>query len=360
MLKRSWLEIDLSQIVANYTAFKSYLAPKQDIMAVIKADAYGHGSCAIAKRLQSIGCTNFAVSNIEEAIVLREAGINGQILILGYTPISYSKELRHYDITQALLSETYAKALSSKEIKAQFAINTGMNRIGLDATELGHCEEIIRDYYRQYNLTGLFTHLCVADTPSDNDFTLNQIKAFKDVVKTVSDLKLPYIHCMNSAGGMWHKPYGNLVRLGIILYGLKPSYTNTLPDEIKPVVQWKSVISMVKTVFPGESIGYGRTFLVKSKMRIAIIPTGYADGYNRLLSNKGFVFIRGKKAPIVGRICMDQITVDVTNIPEANFEDEVTLLDNSFDADDMAHLIDTIGYEIVCGISRRVSRIYLN
>ena len=256
MLKRSWVEINLDTLVSNYNIYKSQLSSAQEIMAVVKADAYGHGEQQVAKKLQEAGCTNFAVSNIEEAISLREAGIRGQILILGYTPVSSISELIKYDITQAILSEEYAERLSGKGIKVQFAIDTGMNRIGLDADNAGACEQVIRKYSIAFQLTGLFTHLCVADTPDEKIFTEGQIKKFKSVVESVSDLNLPYIHCMNSAGGLWSEPYGNLVRLGIISYGLKPDYANELPEGIKPCLEWKSVVSMIKKVYPGETIGY--------------------------------------------------------------------------------------------------------
>lgn len=358
MVRRSWVEIDLQAIARNYAIYKSRLAPQLEVMAVVKADAYGHGDVEVAKVLQTQRCGHFAVSNIEEAVKLREAGIRGQILILGYTPIDCAGLLKQYDITQALLSEDYAQKLAGQGVKAQFALDTGMNRIGLDADDSKECERIIRQYQPQFKLTGLFTHLCVADTPAEEAFTAGQIEKFKIVAESVKDLHLPFIHCMNSAGGLWQKPYGDLARLGIVLYGLKPDYDNQLPDGIFPALQWKSVISLVKTLRPGETVGYGRTFTAQKEMRIATIPTGYADGYDRLLSNRGFVLIRGKKAPIVGRVCMDQFTVDVTEIPEAQFEDEVTLLGKGFTADDMGKMIGTIGYEIVCGISKRVSRIY--
>ena len=358
MLRRSWVEINLDILESNYEIFKSQLPVTQEVMAVVKADAYGHGEGKVAERLQMIGCKHFAVSNIEEAILLRKAGVKGQILILGYTPISSADELLEYDITQALLSEEYAERLKGKGIKAQFAIDTGMNRIGLDADNPDECEKTIRKYSSEFDLTGLFTHLCVADTENENEFTTGQIVKFKAVVERLKDLKLAYIHCMNSAGGLWSEPYGNLARLGIILYGLRPDYANTLPNGVKPALTWKSVISMIKTVHPGESIGYGRTYKVEKEMTVATIPTGYADGYNRLLSNKGKVQIRGKSAPIVGRVCMDQMMVDVTGI-DVSFEDEVVLLGEGYTADDMAQDIGTIGYEVVCNISKRVPKLYL-
>ena len=359
MLRRSWVEIDTDTIISNYRIFKSHLPEWQRIMAVVKADAYGHGEEVVARKLQEAGCIDFAVSNIEEAINLRKAGITGQVLILGYTPISSKEELKRHDITQALLNEEFAELMSGAGLKAQFAIDTGMNRIGIDGDNPLECERIIRKYSSEFELTGLFTHLCVADTDSERDFTEGQIAKFKTVAESVSDLGLPYIHCMNSAGGLRHSPYGNLVRLGIILYGLKPDISNTLLPGIKPALKWKSVIAEINTVRKGETIGYGRTFRAEEDMRIAVIPTGYADGMNRHLSNKGQVLIHGKSAPIRGRVCMDQMMVDITDIPDAAFEDEVTILGDGYTADDMASTIGTIGYEIICGISKRVPKIYV-
>jgi alanine racemase len=205
----------------------------------------------------------------------------------------------------------------------------------------------------------LFTHLCVADVPDGREFTEEQIGKFKAVAERVADLRLPFVHCLNSAGGLFHAPFGNLVRLGIILYGLKPDRGNELPAGIRPAMTWKSVVSMVKTIRPQETVGYGRTYRAEADTVVATIPTGYADGFSRALSNKGRVTIRGKVAPIIGRVCMDQITADVTGIPGVGIGDEVVLLGGDYDADDMAADIGTIGYEVVCDIGKRVPRVYV-
>jgi alanine racemase len=242
-----------------------------------------------------------------------------------------------------------------------------MKRIGFDADEPNYCEQLIRKYNGCLNLTGMFTHLCVADTERADavEFTKQQIRKFENVAKRVEDLNLPYVHCFNSAGGLWHEsPVSCFARVGIVLYGLKPNYMKQLPEGIKPALTWRTVISMVKTVHAGESIGYGRTYVANHDIQIATILTGYADGYNRMLSNKGYVLINGKKACIVGRICMDQFMVDVTEITDVNMGTEVILLgeseNESFTADDMADMINTIGYEIVCNISKRVPRKYID
>lgn len=363
-VRRSWVEIDLSQIKRNYELYKKNIPQATSVMAVIKANAYGHGDVEVARTLTSVGVNKWAVSNIEEACKLRQAGIKGEILILGYTPIEKISVLEKNDITQAILSKEYANQLLKHHCKAkcQFALDTGMNRIGLDADEPEKCIETIYYYSKKLKIEGIFTHLCVADSDESiaNEFTQEQLMKFETVVNGIKNLKLKYIHCLNSAGGLWKKTkYNSMVRLGIILYGLKPDNENILPIGIKPAMRWKSVVSMVKNVKSGECIGYGCTFKVKKDMKIATISTGYADGYNRMLSNKGHVLIEGKNASIVGRICMDQFMVDISDIPEVKIGTEVQLLTDNYNADDMAQDIGTIGYEVVCNISNRVTRVYL-
>lgn len=373
--KRSWIEINLSTLKNNYLKYKDSLRTNAEIMAVVKADAYGHGDVQVARILSECGVHLFAVSNVDEAVGLRESGIKGEILILGYTSVSYAKTLLYHDLTQAIVSEEYAKSLADTnlKVKCQFAIDTGMNRIGIDGDNPQDCERIIRDYSKHLNLTGLFTHLCVADTDTEEckQFTYGQINKFREVAERVLDLNLPYVHCCNSAGGLFYlkedslfKHIGGIVRLGIILYGLKPDDANTLPSGIEPAMEWKSQISLVKDMHPGETIGYGRTYRVDRESRIATITTGYADGLNRMLSNRGVVMVNGCKAPIVGRVCMDQTLIDVTSIPNVEAGTIVTLIgrngDLQYTADDMARDLGTIGYEVICNITKRVQRFYVN
>lgn len=370
--QRSWIEVDLDQLMSNYNIYKSMLPQGTEIMAVIKADAYGHGDHLVSRWLSREGCRLFAVSNIDEAISLREAGIDGEILILGYSSPKFARLLYSQHLTQALVSEEYAEALvqTGYNVKCQFAIDTGMNRIGIDGDDKEKCCSVIRRYSDNLNIDGVFTHLCVADEDDEEStqFTATQIGKFKAIADGIADLNLPYIHCYNSAGGMKYlpkkseHPADRIVRLGIVLYGLKPSLTMKLPEGVKPAVSWKSVISMVKDVHPGETIGYGRTYKVEKESRIATVATGYADGLNRLLSNKGFVLINGKKAPIVGRICMDQTLVDVSKIEGVKMGTVVTIIGESngfvYTADDMANELGTIGYEVMCNITKRVQRFY--
>lgn len=367
-VKRSWAEISLRQIVENLNIYKENMPKAYEIMAVIKADAYGHGDEIVAKRLQEQGITKFAVSNIDEACKLRKCGIIGEILILGYTPIDQLHIVYDYDITQAVISKEYAdKIVESKlPIKCQIALDTGMNRIGIKTEDYEYCEKIIRKYNEKLNVTGLFTHLCVADTDRQDDveFTKRQLEKFENIVNRTLDLKFSYNHCLNSAAGLKYKTNAScLVRLGIILYGLKPDYENELPYGIKPTMTWKSVVAMVKTVYTDETVGYGRSYKATKEMKIATIPTGYADGYSRALSNRGYVLINEKRAPIVGKICMDQFMVDVSQIENVDVGTEVILLGKSgneiLTADDMAEMLGTIGYEVVCDIGKRVPRIYI-
>ncbi|MCQ2406683.1 MAG: alanine racemase [Oscillospiraceae bacterium] len=363
-LKRSIAKVSVGTIEKNYLCYRDKLPGGTKVVPVIKADGYGHGAVVIAKRLSSLGADFFAVSNIEEAEELRSAGIEGEILILGFTPAECAERLYKGDITQALVDEDYARALADTgiKVKCHFALDTGMRRIGLNADFPEACERVIREYAGKLNLTGLFTHLCVADTDTEEcvAFTKGQIAKFRAVADRVSDLKLPFVHCANSAAGLFHGE-GHIARLGIILYGLKPDYLNTLPEEIKPALTWESYIAMVKTIGPGDTVGYGRTFKADREIRVATVPTGYADGYRRELSNRFYVLVNGKRANIIGRVCMDQFMIDVTGI-DVKPGDTVTLIgtngSETITADDMAEAIGTIGYEIVCGISKRVPRIY--
>lgn len=233
------------------------------------------------------------------------------------------------------------------------------------------CSSIIRSFADKLCIEGIFTHLCVADSLSEDNkhFTINQIEKFKIVSNLVADLHLSYIHCFNSAGGLYYLNEGDsfcgidkIVRLGIVLYGLKPDRNNVLSAGITPAMTWKSAISMVKEVRAEESVGYGRACIADHDMRTATVTTGYADGLNRLLSNRGFMMVNGKKTPIVGQICMDQIMIDVTDIPEVEMGSEVIILGQSGDvvytADDMVNDLGTIGYEVLCNISKRVQRFY--
>lgn len=370
-LKRAWAEINLDNAKANYKTIK-LSAKDRRIMPVIKADAYGHGANFLAKLYQECGTEIFAVSNINEAIKLRKAGITKDILILGYTPKEYIETLLEYSITQTVYSLDYAKELSkivSKTnvlVKAHLKLDTGMNRLGFNP------EKDYSDILKALALPGIyfegiFTHYAVADSedPSDKDFSLEQLNRFNNAVAKLSSdgHSFKYIHCCNSAATLLH-PFdeGNLVRPGIILYGIAPADDLNLKYELSPVMSIKTVVSAIKTIHKGDTVSYGRTFTANKDMKIATLPIGYGDGYPRKMSNCGKVLINGKFADIVGRVCMDQMMIDITDIPKVSVGTEVTVIgqsgDNSITFAEIADMVDTIPYELVCNISVRVPRVY--
>ena len=358
--ENSWVEIDLSRIVNNYRTIASRVCPGKRVMAVVKANAYGHGDAEVARALEAAGCGSFAVANFAEGKRLRESGVLGDILSLGYSPREIIPEVIRYRLVQTLISEEHAAAVARPDLRTVFAVDTGMNRIGIDGENAADCERIIREYAKKTKLEGIFTHLCVADTPDEDAFTRRQSELFYRLADRLSDLGLPRVHCLNSAGiiRFTGSDRGSVVRLGIALYGLSPDPAVALPDGILPALEWKTRVSMVKTVLPGETVGYGRAYTAKEPRRIATLTAGYGDGYSRKMSCGGYVIINGKRAPLCGRVCMDQMTVDVTGIDGVGPMTEATLIGEGITADDMAALTGTISYESLCAIGVRVKRIY--
>ncbi len=375
-LRRTWAEIDLDNALYNFEHIKR-LANYRSVMPVVKADAYGHGANILAKMYEQNGADGFAVSNINEAIKLRKYGIKSDILVLGFTPIKYINQMYAFNITQTVYCKEYAEQLSKAAasnnfvIKAHFKIDTGMCRIGFDARngELCGISEII-DCLKLPNLKfeGIFTHFSSADSTDDEDisFSDDQYKLFCDTVDRLKSdgYDFKYIHCCNSAASaLRSSDNGNLIRPGIILYGLSPSFGLDIGFVQRPIMSIKSVISMVKTIQKGDSVSYGRTFTADRSMTVATVPIGYADGYPRAMSNRGYVLINGKKAPIIGRVCMDQMTVDVTDIEDVTIDTVVTVIgqdgEYSVTLDDIAKACNTISYEIMCNISIRMPRVYI-
>lgn len=369
-LHRTWAEIDLDAAVHNFELIKAAAAPAR-LMAVVKADAYGHSARHIAPLLEEHGAAAFAVSNIEEAITLRGCGISRPILILGYTPVEMAQQLYINDITQTVFSPEYAADLSKQavldgvKVNIHIKLDTGMSRIGFDcrSDELRGIEAAIAAA-RLPGLIfdGMFTHFAVSDrSPLDDDgFTGEQFSRFSAARERFCSAGLtPKItHCCNSAALCSDKDkHFDMCRPGIILYGLAPSAALKQAMDFRPVMTLKSVVSMVKTIKAGDTVSYGRSFKAERTMRIATVTAGYADGYPRLLSGKGEVIIRGKRAPIIGRICMDQLSVDVSDIPDAALGDEVELFGKELPVDELAEACGTINYEIICGITQRVPRI---
>ena len=372
-LHRTWAEIDINALVHNFKTIKQRLNGSQ-IMAVVKANAYGHSVSDIAPCLQKMGADYFAVSNIDEALQLRESGITKPILILGYTPVALAEQLAKNNISQCVYSAEYAQKLSqfavnqNVTVSVHIKLDTGMSRLGFncrDASLCGLVEAIESAKLNGFNLKGVFTHFAVADRDSETEdgFTDEQYKRFSDAIaKFKSEGLSPELcHCCNSAALLLDDDkHLDISRPGIILYGLSPSGNLELSKDLLPVMTLKSVVSMVKEINAGDTVSYGRTFTATKKMKIATVAAGYADGYPRALSSKAYLLINGKKANIVGRVCMDQMAVDVTDIDNVKMGDEVILFGKGLPVEYLAELCNTINYEIVCGISPRVPRVIIN
>ncbi|MCQ2455326.1 MAG: alanine racemase [Clostridia bacterium] len=369
-LLRTWAEIDLSALKHNFEIIKN-TAKSSKVMAVVKANAYGHNVDIIAPILDKAGADSFAVSNIIEAVELRDMGIKKPILILGYTPENMAKYLAEYDITQCVFSKEYAEKLSDTakkenvKVKIHIKLDTGMGRIGFDCRNdnlSGIDDAIFSSKLDNLIFDGIFTHFAVSDrSPKEEDgFTNEQFNRFVKGVEKMkkAGLNPATVHCSNSAAlCLDDDKHLDMCRAGIILYGLTPSDKLNLKQDFIPVMTLKTVVSMIKTIKEGETVNYGRTYKADKDRKIATLSVGYADGYNRLLSNKGYVLINGKKAPIVGRICMDQMSIDITDIENVSVGDEVELFGKNLPVEELSNLCGTINYETVCAVSERVPKI---
>lgn len=377
-LKRTWAKVDLDAIENNFWEIKKALNEGTKIMCVLKADAYGHGAEALAHLYEELGADWFAVSNIEEAIQLRGDGITTPILILGYTPANEAVKLSENNISQAVFSKKYAMDLSneakSKNVKVNVHIklDTGMSRLGFlfqdenrDKSALDEIESVSK--LPNLNLEGIFTHFAVSDEPGfGEEKTAEQYRLFKFAVDKLEERKvhIPLKHCSNSAGILNYKNMNfDMVRAGIILYGLYPSNFRKTELNLVPAMTLKSVISLIKKVPAGTKISYGCTYTTKHDTKIATVPIGYADGYLRLFSGKAYIMVDGKRAAVIGRICMDQMMVDVTDVENVSENSEVIIFggekENTVTLDELAKIANTINYELLCILSKRVPRIYV-
>lgn len=370
--KRCWVEIDLDKIEHNYRLIRKLIGNKK-MISVVKADAYGHGVEFVANKLDSIGSDMFAVSNMEEAQQLWRGDIEKPTLILGYTPPEYAEKLAELKIRQAVFSADYAKALSDaavkcgKQVYIHIKLDTGMHRIGFNSyTDEGVAEVIAACRLPGLIPEGVFTHFAAADRDGDSDgsYTRAQYDRFVTAIDKIeqSGIKFEIKHCCNSAAIFTHSEmHLDGARPGIIMYGLMPSDMLENPG-FEPVMSFKSVISMIKRLPAGMDISYGRTFTTPRDMTVATVTVGYADGYQRKLAEDGYVLLHGKRAKIIGRICMDQMMIDVTDIPQAAVGDTVTLFgrdgDEEITVDSIAARLGTINYELVCIIGKRVTRVF--
>ena len=366
-----WAEVNLDNIINNIKEIKKNING-EEIIAVVKANAYGHGAVDVAPVLIENGADRLAVAMLSEALELREAGIKVPILILGYTDVAFSEMLINNDIEQTVYSLDYAKELSKKAealgkvAKIHIAVDTGMGRIGFLPNEKSVEEVVEISKLSNLRITGIFTHFSNADE-QDKSYAHNQIEKFNFFINEIEkrEVNLGLKHISNSASIIdIEDAHYNAIRPGIILYGYYPSdYINKDKLKLMPALSLKCQVIHVKELPKGEYIGYGRKFRTERDSVIATLPIGYADGYIRGLYEKAHVIINGKLAPVVGKICMDQCMVDVTDIGPVKVGDEVVLLgeDNGVknNADDIAKMLDTINYEILCMIGRRVPRIYI-
>lgn len=362
--------IDLDAICDNLRETRKLVGEGTKIMAVIKADGYGHGAVPLARVLEPY-VDWFAVAIVEEGLELRKAGITKPILLLGYSAKEFVENIVHYNFTQTVFQYDMAKALD-EEAKRQgktagvhIKIDTGMGRIGYQPT-IDSIQEIKRiSELKNIQLEGIFTHFACADMTNKSS-AKEQLRLFQEFIKELEKarVRVPIKHASNSAGIIdMPEANFNMVRLGISTYGLYPSDEVHMEQLLlKPAMELKTHISYVKELDAGHGIGYGSTYVTKKHMRIATVPVGYADGYPRQLSNKGRVLVHGQFAPLIGRVCMDQFMIDVTDIPDVKQEDVVTLVgvdgDKFISVEEVANLAGSFNYEFVCNVGKRIPRVY--
>ncbi|GAB6099647.1 alanine racemase [Halanaerocella petrolearia] len=359
----SWIEVNLDAVEYNLEQVAEYLEPETDIMAIVKANAYGHGAVKVAKRVLQAGASWLGVATVAEGVELRQAGIDAPILILGTLFSDQIKEVVEYKLTPTVYTYQLAKELSKvgNKVKVHLKLDTGMGRIGLQPEEsLFEIKRIAR--LPNLELEGIFTHFAKADT--DVDYTRKQLKQFKSVVKQLKEvgIEIPIKHTANSVAIIdYPTSHYNLVRMGLLLYGLYPSSGLIDKIDLKPALNWKTKIAHLKEVSAGTSISYGGTHVTSASTKVATLPVGYHDGYPRNLSDKGEVLYQGQLYPVIGRVCMDQLMVDLTGA-QAEIGEVVTLLgaeeQEKITADELADKLGTINYEVISRIGPRVDRIY--
>jgi alanine racemase len=370
--RNTWAEVSLDAISHNTKTFKSKLSDQCLLMAVVKADGYGHGALEIAKTAIKAGADYLGVAFLDEAIQLRNGGIDSPILILGYTPFhSIEAAVKHHITITVFTDDVLDEIIACTERLGQLArihlkVDTGMARLGISTKEeaLSLCRKAMSS--RFVILEGLFTHFANADN-IDSSFTRMQFQMFSSLIEFLDEkqIPIPIKHCCNSAATMnFSEMHLDMARIGISLYGLLPSGENRHHAyPLQQAMDFKSKISSLKSVPKNHTISYGCTFRTEKDSMIATIPVGYADGISRLLSNRGFFLVMGQRVPIIGRVCMDQTMLDVTSVSHVQIGDEVTLFgkyEKSFlSIDELASLMNTINYEIVCSVGKRVPRVYI-
>ncbi len=362
----TWAEIDLDAIAHNVRALKAFVGPQTQIIASVKANAYGHGLLPVARTVLEAGASWLAVHRIQAGIALREGGITAPILLLGHTPESGVRLVLRYHLTPTVVDQETAAALAAQAtetVRVHVKVDTGMSRYGLEPEKV---LDLIRYIARlpHLQLEGVFSHFATADE-ADLSFAQDQLRQFREVLQTIAaegyEVQMPHIG--NSAGTITlPEAHMAAVRPGVLLYGMPPSEHVRPPFPLHRALTLKSRVIHVRTLPAGRSISYGRTYVTPTPMKAALVSLGYGDGYPRAASNRGMVLIHGQRAPIRGRICMDQFVVDVTHIPHVRVGDEVVAIgqqgDETITAEEVANWAGTINYEITTGLLPQVVRVY--
>jgi alanine racemase len=368
-LHSTYASINLTALVNNLSQIRERVSRGCSVMAVVKANAYGHGAVDVSRALVQAGVMRLAVASVQEGVTLRKAGISADILVLVDVFDTHIKELLEYRLTPVITEQRLLPALSkaaealNQPVAVHLKVDTGMGRLGFSPSELAALFNALPGW-KSLRIEGFMTHLADSDG-ADSSHTEQQLKTFRGLLEQVEQrgMTVPFVHAANSAAIMrYPQSHFSLVRPGIMLYGY-----HTLPDAVpcaplQPVLSLHTTVMQLRTIKPGETVSYNRTFVAKRPSTIAVLPIGYADGYSRQLSNKGFVLIDGKRAPIVGLVCMDMTMVDVTDIPSVRVGDGVTLIGrqgrDAIWAGEIAKWTGTIPYETLCGIGPRIPRVY--
>ena len=379
MLRRSWANIHLDALEHNTKLLRDFLTDGCRIMGIVKADAYGHGAVAVAQRMAACGVECFGVSNLDEAIELRRADISQPILILSYTSPSEVARLVEYRVTQTVVSKEHGDALAAAarqigaELTVHLKVDTGMSRVGFichNESDVAASAEEIASLAETggLDIEGIFTHFASADECEDDGFTRDQFARFIAVIERVQKLGVSFRlrHCCNSAATLrYPEMHLDMVLPGIIQSGYYPAaWMRECLADMRPTMEMKTAVSHIKELSAGTPLSYNRTYASDRAMRVATVPIGYADGYARAMSNTAYMLVNGQPAPVVGRVCMDQCLLDITDIDGVDVDTEVTAFgtdgEETLPIELVAEWANTINYEIVCRVSRRVPRRYLD
>jgi len=364
----TWAEVDLEAVAGNVRQIKRIVGPEVEILAIVKANAYGHGALAVARTALGNGASACGIAAVNEAVQLREGGVDAPILVLGYTPTWLAEEALLHDVSLTLYDADAARAFSRvaadlrRTARVHVKVDTGMGRLGLLPEQVVPFVEEIRAL-PGLDLEGIFTHFSVADD-EDPAYTHWQLNRFRGVLDRLAEIGVNFrqVHCANSAAALrLPEAHFTMVRLGLAMYGLHPSRHVPLPAGFRPALAWKTTVAQVKTLPPGSYVSYGNTYRTEQEETIAVIPVGYADGFRRAPTRWKEVLIHGQRAPLVGRVCMDQTMIQVSHIPNVRVGDEVVLIgrqgEDEISAEEAAGWLGTINYEVVSEILARVPRV---